>query len=499
MIFSHGLGGSRNAYSQIAGSMASHGVVVICPEHRDGSAIASFVRIPSAQGRFFARNTRRMVPFVRIPHNSSDEVHELRNDQLRIRLWELGLVHEAILHIDEGQKLTNLDKNAAPLGQFAGQLHVQEPGSIIFSGHSFGAATVVQFLKSVFYAGRPELEVMETSLYTPNWESSICTQVTPQNVTILLDMWCFPLVSNTTKPLFNLPLPAYAPSNPSFSALESPGGRAILAIESEDFYKWRDHLHTTARILSPDPSSLVVAPPMNNMSTPYLFYVKRSVHFSQSDFALLFPWLTRKVFKSESPHRALRLNLRALLQILRVNGIPVAGTQQVDLVDDAAVSSRGSKTSTPTPGSRGGGETASVRTKGEPCTDDVVILEREGNAIRKNKEKETKKKKEKETVADIDELVRAWRWIDIVGMGDSSVDDNDNDHDEIETRKGRKRRGEQEEEGEKTKKEAVIRATEEEEPAMASIIEPSASVSDDWPLDPATAGVFAPTPRDVAS
>lgn len=38
MVFSHGLGGSRNSYCHLLGSLASHGVVVVAAEHRDGSA-----------------------------------------------------------------------------------------------------------------------------------------------------------------------------------------------------------------------------------------------------------------------------------------------------------------------------------------------------------------------------------------------------------------------------------------------------------------------------
>lgn len=448
MIFSHGLGGSRNAYSQIVGSLASHGVVVFCPEHRDGSAIASFIRLPYQQNRFFGRSTRRSVPYTQISHNATDETHELRNAQLRIRLWELGLIHEAVLNIDEGGKHLNLNKHASPLDHFAKQLRVHEPGTIIFGGHSFGAASVVQFVKSVFYSGRPELETMQTPLYAPNWESRICRQITPQNVLILLDMWCFPLISNTTQPLFNLPLPAYTPPDSFSNSSPPPGGDAILAVESEDFFKWREHLHTTARILSPDPSAQVIAPLDDNTSAPQFFYVKRSAHLNQSDFGLLFPWLTRRVFGSEAPGRALRLNLRALLQVLRVNGIHVAGTQNVDLVE-----SKG-KAKTKKAGASSESETASL-SKGEICMDDTAILEREGNAIRED------------DVAS-DELVEAWRWIDIVGMGKTP-----------DAKDGGKEDG------------AMTEALEESELRMSGVIEPNTSASADRRVDLETAGVLA--------
>ncbi|KAI0910691.1 phospholipase A2 [Ustulina deusta] len=450
MVFSHGLGGSRNAYSQIVGSLASHGIVVFCPEHRDGSAIASLVRVPYQQNRFFARSAKRMIPYNKIPHDATDEVHGLRNAQLQIRLWELGLLYEAILNIDEGGKVMNVNKNTPPLDHFSNQLHVHDPGALIFAGHSFGAASIVQFLKSVFYAGRPELEAMETPLYTPNWESPIFRQVTSQNVTILLDMWCFPLTAKSTKPLFNLPLPVYAPPDSSSSPSQPSGGNAILAIESEDFFKWREHLHVTARLLSPDPSAYVIAPPTNT-TTPHFFYVKRSAHLSQSDFALLFPWLTRKVLGSAAPGRALRLNLRAILQVLRVNDIPVAGTQSVDLADSRAKDTKATAS---------GGETASLR-RGDVCTDDTAILERQGNAIRED---------------GTDELVQVWKWIDIVGMGGDVISEG----------KEKKR---DEEDG-------AAEGVEETEAHMAGVLEPSVSTSAARKAELETASVFAAAERD---
>lgn len=44
MIFSHGLAGSRTSYSQYCGTLASHGVLVAALEHRDGSALHTYVR-----------------------------------------------------------------------------------------------------------------------------------------------------------------------------------------------------------------------------------------------------------------------------------------------------------------------------------------------------------------------------------------------------------------------------------------------------------------------
>ncbi|KAI1391383.1 phospholipase A2 [Hypoxylon trugodes] len=461
-IFSHGLGGSRNAYSQIVGSLASHGVVVICPEHRDGSAVASFIRIPDQQHRFFMRNTRRVVPYHRIAHDPTDEVYALRNDQLRIRLWEMGLIHEAVLNVDKGIKMTNLNKSTPSLAPFVGQLHVHDPGSIIFMGHSFGSATTVQFLKSVFYAGRPELESMSEPLYVPSRDSSIYRQITPQNVTILLDMWCVPLLAKTTKPLWDLPLPVYA-DDPS-----SPGGTALLAIESSDFFKWKAHLHETARALSPDPSAKTVQATAFYASgvklpEPHFFFVERSAHLSQSDFGVLFPWLTRRVFGSEEPERALRLNRRALLQMLRGNGVQVARTWSGDLIDGAfegkkfggvravgenAGAGEGVRESEGTGNestmavvseSESGSEDAKLvvdRGPEDGIYDDRAILDRSGHTT-----------------------VEAWNWIDIVGMGEVA-DDEDAARETVAVSDG---------------DETTQAETEAQEPDMAGVIEPHAT------------------------
>ena len=408
MIFSHGLGGSRNAYSYTAGALASHGTVVICPEHRDGSAIASFVRLPTQSKKKDVLNSaRRVVPYLRISHDVCPEVYEAREAQLRIRLWEMGLVHQALLVIDGGNKVQNLNTSALSLDQFIGQLHVHEPGSVIFGGHSFGASTTVQFLKSVYYADEPTIKAMENPLYQPDLDSKIRSQVTEGTPMMLLDMWCLPLLAPNSAPLFNLPLPVYA------DVPSAPGGNGVLVVESESFFKWTEHLHVKARFLSPDPTTKVVTsqlferPNGARLAEPNFFYVVNSVHLSQSDFGVLFPWLTKKIFDSEQPERALRLNLRAQLQFLRTNNVSVSRTYTGDLVDGAHTDQ------TDVVGKKEMQDNVEV----DGLNDDQAILDRSEN-----------------------NAVAYWKWIDIVGLGEAA-----------EGEKG-KSAGEQVEEGEEKMK-----------------------------------------------
>lgn len=324
MVFSHGLGGTKNAYSHLLGSLSSHGVVVIAPDHRDGSAPLSLVR--AAPG-----SVPQPVEYKSISHRQTPEVEEARDDQLKIRLWELGLIHEALLKIDRGEPLMNTlaEKSSETMGDlamFSSTLDVQKPGSISWSGHSFGAATVVQLVKSVFYNSSKDAPSSYKPLFQPSTSSQIAHQITPSSPISLLDLWCMPLLSKSTRWLNTLPLPCYAPNG--------PGGRNVVAVLSEAFFKWSSNLNQLKRTISEDPS--LDTPVVKKHPAPYVFYPVSSAHLSQSDFGILFPWLTRKAFKAEDPARMLRLNTRAKLEVMRSNGIEVADTSAIDMEEVAA-------------------------------------------------------------------------------------------------------------------------------------------------------------------
>ncbi|KAF2638434.1 hypothetical protein P280DRAFT_471525 [Massarina eburnea CBS 473.64] len=316
MVFSHGLGGSRNAYSHICASLASHGLVVVAPDHRDGSAPISFVHTSEEKEKL------KRVEYKRVPHQASTETYEARDEQLRIRLWELGLIHDALLKIDERTPLKNVaedqKKNAGKdmLTMFAHTLSVHEPGAISWAGHSFGAATMVQLVKSTYY--RPSTEQPDyRPLFTPSETSSIVRQITPNTPVLLLDLWTLPIQSPSTTWLRSKPMPCY----------DSPtsGGSHLLAILSEAFYKWSANLNDTKRIVAKP----VHASP--SQPGPHIFYPVSSAHLSQSDFGVLLPWITTKIFGAKEPERVLRLNARAMLQVLRDAGIEVANTSALDM------------------------------------------------------------------------------------------------------------------------------------------------------------------------
>lgn len=330
----------------------------MCPEHRDGSAVTTLIRDPSS------KNPSAVVPYRRIAHDVCPEMYEAREGQLRIRLWELGLVYEAMVMINGGEGVRNLNASTTTLGGLRGAMDLR-PGRLVFAGHSFGSATMVQLLKSTYYADSP---AMEKPLFRPAG-SKLRLQVTTETPAILLDLWATPIIGPNSEPLLRLPMPCY----------DGPrGGRAILSVLSEAFYKWEPHLKMTSRILSPTPGSERLAKESyfrdgREVPGAHLFYVPGSAHLSQSDFGVLFPWLVRRALGVGEPDRVTRLNIRSMLQFLRGNGAAMARTSRADLADG--------------PDSSGDLE------------DDPAILEREAG-------------------------VKGWEWIDSVavfGEGSSGV------------------------------------------------------------------------------
>ena len=178
--------------------------------------------------------------------------------------------------------------------------------SISSTGHSFGAATTVQFVKSVYHKG--------SKLY-PCSSEALSEQITPASPVSLLDLWAMPLGGTSTASLYNKPLPANCGS-PSTSP---------LVILSEGFYKWTPNFRHTLHVVTQSSSKTKTG------DEPLIFYAVNSAHLSQSDFGILFPWITKKALKVDEPERTLRLNVRAILETMRRGGISVADSSALDM------------------------------------------------------------------------------------------------------------------------------------------------------------------------
>lgn len=380
MVFSHGLGGTRLAYSHICCSIASYGVVVVAPEHRDGSAPVSFVRTsatgaqetqiqgtkPSSNepgiGEASAAtssspengsNGRIQVDYATYPHHISEETANGRNRQLEIRLREVALVYSALASLDAGRipadTIVSTDETpdgttgVALLGTLKDRLDIHEPGRVIWAGHSFGASTMFQFIKSIHHIP-PRSSTTHKPLFTPECIDTNPTiptlplqqQVTPDSPLLLLDLWCLPLLGQRTNYLFKQPLPQISADNP----------RKILVVMSDEFWRWKENLHGIRRALSADPgrkrggdanrwfeqwddgdgdgddAHRGGAAPDVGAEGPRFYYVHKSAHLSQSDFGILFP---RAIKGADGAERILDLNVRAVVQWLREAGVRLGG------------------------------------------------------------------------------------------------------------------------------------------------------------------------------
>ena len=246
-IFSHGLAGNHNMYSAICGSLASCGVICAAPEHRDGSSPIAWIRGPDGE-------VESEVAYQKYPHHPSAEVFDGRNAQLRIRMWELDLFYTALIKLNEGQNLTNYASSNSAHPSFKASMDLS-PGHVSWLGHSFGAATITQFIKSVYYhtslpsPSRPEKSDGSdwTPLYKPCSESILVKQITPNSPVALLDVWTLPLRAPSAEWLWEKPFPCYD-RKPSADTKAS-----TVALMSGEFFNYTDMKKRTRALLSPDP------------------------------------------------------------------------------------------------------------------------------------------------------------------------------------------------------------------------------------------------------
>ncbi|KAF4550787.1 Platelet-activating factor acetylhydrolase-like protein 2 [Elsinoe fawcettii] len=307
-LFSHGLAGSRNLYSHLCCSLSSHGQIVIAPSHRDGSA-------PVAHVRATPSTPAQTVPSITIPYSGEAENYAARDKQLRIRCWEVGLILQSLGRVQRGEEVRNLDPNPDPkrarqevLSRFKG---VIELGDITFSGHSFGAATVVQFVKAVYYRDQLRKEQKAgDKLFDMDEEKAreLVSMVGRATRLCLLDPWMMPILSPFQKVLRERQLPAFEQGG--------KGGKKVLAIVSEGFWKWKQNLEEVRRLLRPT---------RQGVEPGRAWYAVGSRHFSQSDFGVLFSWLLERFSKAANGRELLEGNVRLINQMLKEDGVDLAG------------------------------------------------------------------------------------------------------------------------------------------------------------------------------
>jgi len=205
VILSHGLGGTATAYAKLCCALSAHGMVVLAVEHQDGTASATLTR--SGTALFYRK------PNLRDPVGKRKRA---RKEQLEKRCREI----QTLLEWLQGTEPATAEEDRLQLEL----LKVCDAKRITLCGHSFGGATIAQWLLS------PRAD--QFSLHR-------C---------LLLDPWFWPLLNETeiengnegrrepTQEASSLPLPtgAIAPSlllvNELFSRSLSPTERRALQL-----------------------------------------------------------------------------------------------------------------------------------------------------------------------------------------------------------------------------------------------------------------------------
>ncbi|KAL7422341.1 hypothetical protein Q5752_002987 [Cryptotrichosporon argae] len=235
VVFSHGLAGTRNTYSQFCSSIAAEGYVVLAVEHHDGSAPSVLVSNEDGSRTSMQYTPPAEVEWAKGTHTSED----FRALQLDFRVREVYEAHASfkrLLRADPDLVVDGLagEKKATWAASFGDHVDTNQ---VYLAGHSFGGGTMLHLLQT----SPPAKE------YKP----------LPVKRAIALDPWLEPL-----------PLPA---ASTQASAAFPP----VLVVNAQGFTEWTTHFQRLLKLVSSARGSLCTIIGMG--------------HQDFSDFPLLWP------------------------------------------------------------------------------------------------------------------------------------------------------------------------------------------------------------------
>jgi len=140
VIFSSGLWGCCEMYTQLCREIASAGAIVVAIEHEDGSGI-------------YAQNakTGETIPYNEPPPDwmkSSDAaIADFRHPFLEQHAAEITATVATLVAAAQGMAGQAVEDMEASDGALAAVLRYGDPEHLVLVGHSFGAAGVVRYLR----------------------------------------------------------------------------------------------------------------------------------------------------------------------------------------------------------------------------------------------------------------------------------------------------------------------------------------------------------------
>ncbi|KAF8076569.1 platelet-activating factor acetylhydrolase, isoform II-domain-containing protein [Lyophyllum atratum] len=245
VIFSHGLGGSRTAYSQICSRMAASGKVVLALEHRDGTGCACVMRVRGPDGRYQDKPIlyyqEADVILEKTGTHDNPTPFPMRTDQLEFRREEIYTAYKTFCDFVQNNcssELETIDNSHIDYNSWScvdvtsGKGPVCLDANVTLAGHSFGGCTVLSILST---NPPPEYPYI------------------PISRALILDPWLEPLPLPGPVPLLRTLSSLSDKSASTADSLNRTGDQAlddpschsqlpqILVINSETFTLWKDH------------------------------------------------------------------------------------------------------------------------------------------------------------------------------------------------------------------------------------------------------------------
>ncbi|KAF2139812.1 uncharacterized protein K452DRAFT_319934 [Aplosporella prunicola CBS 121167] len=372
LIFSHGLGGNRTAYSSVCGEFASYGFVVCALEHRDGSGPRTYVNHPlrgpcittdcssdDTDGDCAVDHTQKQRergydrvdyvfpkdnPIDTNPNNTKGVDRELRSAQIALRQAEIEEALAVLREIAAGDGAAVAARNMRRKGyvgassrgldgveweMWKGRFHTDQ---VTMVGHSFGAATTVEILRDgkrfdwcsqgIIYdiwgaavapgpplPGDEKCEVLDAGEVWTECDDE--SSVKEENSdTALRDTNSSKAGSSRSNSKSN--------DNSGNDCNDDNGANGdpqhhirapLLGINSEAFMYWPSNFRAATSLIH-ETLTLGHCP-------AYLLTLRGTVHVSQSDFSILYPNTCALLLKmTANPRRAMDLNINASLEFL---------------------------------------------------------------------------------------------------------------------------------------------------------------------------------------
>mmetsp|Transcript_2465 Transcript_2465/g.6583 ORF Transcript_2465/g.6583 Transcript_2465/m.6583 type:complete len:456 (+) Transcript_2465:575-1942(+) len=304
VLFSHGLSGNMEMYTELCAQLASTGCVVVATEHEDGSA--SYSSRVLEDGTVQPILYKPPLPNSKVPY-SRQKVLDFRTPMLEQRVDEMRGVYEYFR--DENHPAATEADDESVVRKI---LSVTDPTKLHLVGHSFGGATQLLAAQKWITEGTSQTVPVTTAAVaavasSADGSGTVSRAATstmavdtsssspapfPQSVTVF-DAWNFALPDQ----VLNKGIPV--PSNPTEARNSVP---VVVSILSEDWHRTSLEVEQTLQFLR-----------NCQPSTTHSYFARDSVHQSVSDTESFLPSVLARKLGNRGPSELRHRTINAMV------------------------------------------------------------------------------------------------------------------------------------------------------------------------------------------